>query len=326
MGWLIGIDEAGYGPNLGPFVMSAVACRVPDALAGTCLWQALAAAVRRGGLPPRVADLPAATGGRLVVDDSKVVHAGVRGMEDLERGVLAVLGAEPPATLDTLLESLLCDPTELHAEPWYQGNSSVPAHVAAADLASDQRSFADACAAAGIAPWKLTSVVTGVQRFNAVAEAADSKGAVLAEALGGLLRRLLALLPGTDELCFFVDKHGGRNTYAALLQHALQTGYVVAGPEGPLRSVYSVLGLRRPVRLTFQPRADGEHFGVALASMASKYLRERLMGEFNRFWQGHVPGLRPTAGYPSDAVRFLDAIRPAAARLGIAEEVLWRRR
>ena len=103
-------------------------------------------------------------------------------------------------------------------------------------------------------------------------------------------------------------------------------GCVVAGAEGPLRSTYTVLGLGRPVRLTFQPRADSEHFGVALASMVSKYLRERLMEEFNRFWQGHVPGLRATAGYPSDAGRFLDAIRPAAVRLGIGEEVLWRKR
>jgi hypothetical protein len=60
--------------------------------------------------------------------------------------------------------------------------------------------------------------------------------------------------------------------------------------------------------------------------MASKYLRELLMLEFNRFWQEHVPGLKPTAGYPGDAARFLGAIRPAAERLGIAETALWRRK
>ena len=31
MPWIVGLDEAGYGPNLGPFVMSLVAFRVPDA-------------------------------------------------------------------------------------------------------------------------------------------------------------------------------------------------------------------------------------------------------------------------------------------------------
>jgi ribonuclease HII len=101
---------------------------------------------------------------------------------------------------------------------------------------------------------------------------------------------------------------------------------VVVHEEGMNRSVYSVLGLSRPVRLIFQPRADSAHFCVALASMCSKYLREVLMLEFNRFWQTHLPGLKPTAGYPGDSARFFEEIRPAAQRLGIAEEVLWRRK
>ena len=69
--------------------------------------------------------------------------------------------------------------------------------------------------------------------------------------------------------------------------------------------------------LTIQPRADTEHFCVALASMASKYLRELLMLEFNRFWQSHVADLKPTAGYPGDAARFHEAIRPAARHSGL---------
>ena len=65
---------------------------------------------------------------------------------------------------------------------------------------------------------------------------------------------------------------------------------------------------------------------MALASMVSKYLREVLMLEFNRFWQTQVPGLKPTAGYPSDAGRFFKAIRPALQRLGITETAVWRKR
>jgi ribonuclease HII len=80
------------------------------------------------------------------------------------------------------------------------------------------------------------------------------------------------------------------------------------------------------VRITVMPKADVKHFTVALASMISKYVRELLMREFNRFWQAHVPGLKPTAGYPQDAVRYIDAIRPAMAKLGIAERLVWRRR
>ncbi len=80
------------------------------------------------------------------------------------------------------------------------------------------------------------------------------------------------------------------------------------------------------MRLIFEPRADHHHFCVALASMVSKYLRELLMLEFNRFWEQHVPGLKPTAGYPSDAARFFEAIRPVMQRLHIAEPMVWRQK
>jgi ribonuclease HII len=80
------------------------------------------------------------------------------------------------------------------------------------------------------------------------------------------------------------------------------------------------------VRVTFRPRADADHFAVALASMLSKYVRERLMAEFNRFWLERVPGLKPTAGYPADAARFWQAIRPAAAQLGLPDAAVWRAR
>jgi hypothetical protein len=132
---------------------------------------------------------------------------------------------------------------------------------------------------------------------------------------------------GDDEpVLFAVDKHGGRNSYAAMLQHALPEGQIRVEDERPGRSSYRVDGLRREVRVLFEPRADVNHFVVALASMVSKYLRELLMGEFNQFWLTHVPGLKPTAGYPGDAARFWEAIRPAARRLGIPEASLWRQR
>jgi len=129
-----------------------------------------------------------------------------------------------------------------------------------------------------------------------------------------------------DPLEIVVDKHGGRNNYAAMLQQAFSEGLVMAREEGMSRSVYQVLGLERRIELTIQPRADGEYLCVALASMVSKYVRELLMLEFNRFWEAQVPGLKPTAGYPGDAARFYEEIRPAALKLGIPEQIIWRRR
>jgi len=329
MPWVVGIDEAGYGPNLGPLVMSAVACRVPRALAKVDLWQALRSAVRR------YAD---EDDGRLLLEDSKLVYSAARGMHDLEMGVLAFLGAwsrsaaseangSAPVTVACLLDQL-CTAAHLRLqdECWYRGATLVPVAAEPGTVAAASVRFAAASAEVKIAWGIVRSVVICPARFNAVLARWGSKGIVLAVALAELLRHCHNPDGKSEAVAIVIDKHGGRDRYAALLQEALPGGMVVTAEEGSQRSVYRVLGMGRPVRLTFAPRADGEHLCVALASMVSKYIRELLMLEFNDFWKKHVPDLEPTAGYPGDAARFYAAIRPAVGALGIADDALWRRK
>lgn len=318
--WIIGIDEAGYGPNLGPFVMTSVACRVPDDSADADLWRLLAPVARRNR---------DAEDGRLLIDDSKIVH-GKHGLAGLEQGVLATLWGEeiaPSTCLDTLVEGVCPDDREeLRREMWYRGTQALPVHVATDALAAWTARFEEVCNEAAVGAWRIRSSVVCSPRFNSLLDAGGSKGGVLAHTLTHLLRWQIDTIAGDDDVSFFVDKHGGRNSYAAMIRHALPGGVVRARQESQAVSTYEVDGLGRDVRLTFQPRADSEHFCVALASMASKYLRELLMLEFNRFWAQHVADLKPTAGYPGDAARFLQAIRPAMEKLGIHEEMLWRRK
>ena len=63
---------------------------------------------------------------------------------------------------------------------------------------------------------------------------------------------------------------------------------------------------------------------MALAWMASKYLRELAMRALNEYWCRRVPGLQPTAGYPHDARRFRTDIAETQRRLKIADRVVWR--
>jgi hypothetical protein len=327
MAWIVGVDEAGYGPNLGPFVMTAVACRVPDGLAEADLWQVLRPAVRRHG---------EADDGRLLVEDSKLVYAATRGLLCLEASVLAALGGGwraagggngDPVLLGHFLTHLCPKAVaDLRQECWYAGTTPVPVEAEAQRLGAAAERLARAAAAAGLSWGQVRSVVVCPTRFNAVLDRWGSKGVVLGLALAELLGGGCDPDADTDPVSFLIDKHGGRNNYAAMLQEAVPDGMVVAEEEGRERSAYRVLGLRRAVRLTFTPRADAGHLCVALASMVSKYVRELLMREFNAFWQRHVPGLKPTAGYPGDAARFFEAIRPAAAGLGIPEACLWRRK
>lgn len=320
MPWIVGIDEAGYGPNLGPLVMTSVACLVPEDLADANLWKALRSAVRRR---------PSEEDTRIVVNDSKVVYSPQRGLRDLETAVLATV----TPWLDTG-EMCLSDyigrasPTcheSLRSEPWYVGTSKLPAASEPAAFIRGAMRFARACVRRQITWGMVRCIIVCPARFNDLVDVWGSKGATLGTSLADLVAVNLFPADGAD-VFFTVDKHGGRNTYAPMLQHAMPEGMVVAHEESMDLSSYSVLGLDRRVRFSFRPRADSAHFCVALASMVSKYVRELLMREFNDFWQMHVPGLKPTAGYPGDSTRFFDEIKPAAKRLGIPEAVLWRRR
>src|SRR4051812_8465059 len=118
MPWVVGIDEAGYGPNLGPLVQSAVALRLPDDDPGG--WRYLASHVRRCADPDD---------GRVLVDDSKLVYAGKNGLARLERGLAATVGL-PAAPLADWLATVTTDHvlTDLTGEAWFDGTERLPLH------------------------------------------------------------------------------------------------------------------------------------------------------------------------------------------------------
>ena len=63
------------------------------------------------------------------------------------------------------------------------------------------------------------------------------------------------------------------------------------------------------MRLHFVVDADERFFPVSLASMVSKYLRELLVDNINRYFVAFHAELRPTAGYWKDGLRFIQDLK-----------------
>lgn len=317
MPWVVGIDEAGYGPNLGPLVQAAVALHLPDA--DPAGWESLKPVVRRAH---EKAD------GRLLIDDSKKVYTR-GGLKALEQVAHALFGLFPRSLDDFLTGPLLDSADDVRREYWFDPQERLPVCVSPEDVAEAAGLWMKGYAAG---TWGTHLNLVPAPRFNRVCDENGSKGAVLAHGLVSLLARVPQLVNPPVEgiadqpVVIHCDKLGGRNYYAALVQQAFPDGWVVAERESMDESRYRVEGLGRPVTVTFCPRADGGSVAVALASMLCKYLREVCMRQFNRFWATHVPGIAPTAGYPGDAKRFYDAIRPAMENLGLTADQVWRKR
>ena len=133
------------------------------------------------------------------------------------------------------------------------------------------------------------------------------------------------LIDRDAQVLIICDKHGGRNRYGPLLQQQFPSALIEVHGESRAASIYRWGPPEQRIEIRFC--TGGESFlPTALASMASKYLRELAMHALNTYWCGHVTGLRPTAGYPVDARRFKRDIGQQQAALGIADQILWRMR
>ncbi|TWT46776.1 hypothetical protein [Botrimarina hoheduenensis] len=322
--WRIGVDEAGYGPNLGPLVIAATAWRVPNE-GPADLYDRLATVIARA--PAR--------DDRLVIADSKSVYSsGNRlsgpgsGLSGLERPVLASL-RESPANLAELIESLDADPVNQRiTQPWRAShNPALPTSADPAAVGHARGRMNTACVAAGISPPCLAARLVYPAEFNDLVDQHATKGAALSHTTLSLVRHVLEACSvdverPTEPVYITLDKHGGRNRYASLVQHWLPEAPITVLEESRPQSRYRV---GQQIELCFRSKGEAE-LPVALASMTAKLLRELTMLGLNTYWKAEVPGLNPTAGYPLDAKRFKAQIAARQALLGIADHALWRNR
>ena len=319
MPYLLGADEAGYGPNYGPLVISATLWEIDATLVEADLYDVLG----------DVVTAKAPGDDRLRVADSKALYKPRGGLAVLERSLLPLLAlcGHPVHEWAALFRSLAPDcSAEIDRLPWYADYAaSIPVTLKTpvADVERLER-LRRAFDQVGVRLVAVRSEVVFAQRFNDLVDQHGTKGGALTELTLRLAAKMMASAPDAP-MVVHCDKHGGRNKYVQKLQSVFPEHLIEVRREGREESVYRwgpATG-----RIEFRFVARGERFlPTALASMTSKYLRELAMNAFNAYWRRQVDDLKPTAGYPLDAKRFRRDIEPARIRLKIDERILWRSR
>lgn len=316
MAIIVGTDEAGYGPNLGPLLISATVWRVPDDQQQCDLFELLA---------PTVSCVPR-DNAPLTIADSKDLYKPHGSLERLEHGLLSALTHLNACPLDWQRAWQVLAPRDCESisrQPWHVDyDASLPLDAHPEEIHARAQRLGETLDEAGVELLAVRCRAVFPEEFNELVDVHGSKGEVLSIATLRLIADQLAAI-GDEPILIQCDKHGGRNRYAPLLQQQFPEYLVEIVDEGRAQSVYRWGPSARRTEIRFT--AKGERFlPSALASMACKYLRELAMRSFNQYWAARVEGLKPTAGYPVDAKRFHAEIQDAQAELGIDDQLLWR--
>jgi hypothetical protein len=303
---VVGTDEAGYGPNLGPLVVAATcwesACDPADA---------------------EVAFAAAMIGIDGLWGDSKRIFRGGGGFAALERGALAGIAASGggvPSGWAGLLAAV--DAPGGEPAEWAEAAAQLrlPRELGVDDSPAAAARADAALAASGLRLVAVRCRLVQPREFNALLDTGLNKSDILSRATLDLAAPLVNAAAG--ESVVWCDRHGGRRRYAPLVSRAFTAPLVQVIAETPEWSAYRLPEAR--CRIEFSVGGESR-LPVALASMTATYIRELSMAAFNAWWGGRCAGLEPTAGYPVDAVRWRRDAEAAVQAAGLAWDDLWRR-
>ena len=310
-----GIDEAGYGPMLGPLCVASSVFLLedpPEDGHAPDLWSSLQRALSKTLKEAR---------GRITITDSKKLKGAHSGrshpLRHLERGVLACLGAgeSNSSMLENLTEEDLFERlgVTVPEHPWYQTAGPLPTACDTGRLRIDASLLRRAMQSTGIQCAALRCEAMGAADFNRSIDETRNKSGVNMQLVIRQIEAIWARFPDARPRVV-VDRQGGRTAYREDLQVAWPESSIKVMLESPEMSRYELtMPGRGELIVIFTMESELHHLPVALASMTAKYVRELMMGRMNSYFQGRRPGIQATAGYVEDARRYLADIEPVLA-------------
>lgn len=293
---VVGADENGLGPLLGPLVTTSVAIAVPT--------YDRARLLRKGH--------------KVGIDDSKST-AGFGKMAVAESLALAVAEQQNgwvPGHADALLEALSLHPPQqlrkrcpprARAQCWAE---RVPLPCFGGDVGRGREML-----------FRLTKQRITIERVRSALACTSYLNEQLAEGVS----RVALDLHLMEELLIDARAHvgqpllavcgmvGGIRDYPKHLRHLRAE---------PLARTKRVIAYRSPTvgEVRFEIDADARHLPVALSSMVGKYVRELWMERQNRFYQSLDPALASVSGYHDPVTRrFIGASAALRTRLGVPD-------
>ncbi len=320
-----GIDEAGYGPMLGPLCVGAAVLVFDDidpASGAPDAWSMLDGAICRRRRDKHH---------RIAIDDSKRLKSAGHGppaLRHLERGVLAFHCAMAPdgpvaqgrAWTDTALLDALG--ATAPSRPWSGETARLPLSndldALRIDGARLRRTLAECHARCDWIACRSIDAGTFNDRTDL-----ESKAAVNFATAMTLVEAIIER-SGADHPRILIDRHGGRLHYRQDLQRCFGDARIQVLAEDQALSRYRLRMHSGAATITFASASDRRHLPVALASMIAKYVRELHMLRLNRWFTKRMPDLRPTAGYIEDGRRWIEDVEPLLASEGLERRVLVR--
>ncbi len=323
---LIGVDEAGYGPSMGPLTIGATAWRVPSGMdAADMTWF----------LEPEFLAKPLKTTSTHVpIGDSKKIHRDVLAVEGLILGArflaFAIDGSIPSEWDSKIAAFAGPDWERLRLVPWYEKRGSAHTRMLDQTIADPATYFQAALTKMKSHAIELVGArmrVIDEVEFNREVDRTGNKSTLLSEASLALVKQsITAFAQKGENVEVYCDKHGGRNRYQAILTFLFDEEWFDIVVESQACSRYSAQWNGHPMQIQFKVNGDSI-FPSAAASILAKWTREELMDRLNGFWQSKLAGgIVATAGYYVDAVRFASQIETTAIKLGMSREQWWRKK
>ncbi|MGH7297032.1 MAG: hypothetical protein ACRELB_18990 [Polyangiaceae bacterium] len=296
---LIGVDENGLGPRLGPLVVTAVTAA------------ARGEGVNKAGSRPKGAL-------RKRLDDSKklVDYKDNALGEAWARAIARRMGLGEPASPDALIHALSIDGAQALRAPCPQDHAAQCWDASGEAFACDDALLRqverdlDKLEAAGVTVVRAACVVTCTRRLNEGVARNLTRFHVDLHAMERLV--LHARERADRDVVATCGKVGGFDMYSPAFGPLGGRLHAVA-VEGRARSEYSFPGLGR---VAFVRDADSKHLLVCMASLVGKWVRDVLMARIVRYHHAHLAHFAPQTDLPDASgyhdpvtARFVEATR-----------------